>query len=109
MPRDIFPAEGSYCRSRSPERELWASVIYQALLDATSKGVASNDGGASSVPNEHERDEARHWLLRGTNFEEVCDYAGINAWCLRDYARTLALRGWLRNQTLRVLNAARGA
>lgn len=82
-------------------------VIFQALLDAT--GSVTQKTGGSNL-KAIERDGARNWLLRGgEDFRDVCEMAGLDPSTVRDRARTLALRGWVRDSTLRVLNSARGA
>ena len=109
MPRDNIPAEGTYRRRISPEWELWASVVYQTLLDATGR-ARPGDRNTGSMLTVVDQDRARDWLLRGgDDFREICEMAGMEPWCVRDRARTLASRGWVRDATLRALNGARGA
>ena len=71
-----------------PERILFLSVIFQALLDAT-KEKTKVESSRTSV----ERANARAWFFSSIgvtcdNFEYVCDNAGMNA----DYTRSFALK-----------------
>lgn len=59
------------------ERDLWASVIEQAILDATSNPKIASD--------KVEHDRARTWLTSNSrNFRLVCFLAGIDADALRE-------------------------
>lgn len=63
------------------ESALWRAVITQALMDA-----ASRSSKHEAIRN---RQEAREWLLGLTSdFESVCDNAGMDP----DYVRTEARR-----------------
>ena len=72
----------------SPERILFLSVIFQALLDAT-KEKTKVESSRTSV----ERANARAWFFSSIgvtcdNFEYVCDNAGMDA----DYTRSFAIK-----------------
>ena len=72
----------------SPERMLFMSVIFQALLDAT-KEKTKVESSRTSV----ERAHARAWFfcrvgVTCDNFEYVCENAGMNA----DYTRSFAIK-----------------
>jgi len=71
-----------------PERILFLSVIFQALLDAT-KEKTIVESSRTSV----ERAHARAWFFCSIgvtcdNFEYVCESAGMDA----DYTRSFALK-----------------
>tara|TARA_R110002033_G_scaffold2736_1_gene17787 strand:+ start:16 stop:351 length:336 start_codon:yes stop_codon:yes gene_type:complete len=71
-----------------PERILFLSVIFQALLDAT-KEKTIVESSRTSV----ERAHARAWFFCSVgvtcdNFEYVCESAGMDA----DYTRNFALK-----------------
>ena len=71
-----------------PERVLFLSVIFQALLDAT-KEKTKVESSRTSV----ERANARAWFFSSIgvtcdNFEYVCDNAGMDA----DYTRSFAIK-----------------
>ena len=72
----------------SPERMLFMSVIFQALLDAT-KEKTKVESSRTSV----ERANARAWFFSSIgvtcdNFEYVCENAGMDA----DYTRSFAIK-----------------
>ena len=72
----------------SPERMLFMSVIFQALLDAT-KEKTKVESSRTSV----ERANARAWFFSSVgvtcdNFEYVCENAGMNA----EYTRSFAIK-----------------
>ena len=72
----------------SPERLLFMSIIFQALLDAT-KEKTKVESSLTSV----ERANARAWFfctigVTCDNFEYVCENAGMNA----DYTRSFAIK-----------------
>ena len=72
----------------SPERLLFLSVIFQALLDAT-KEKTRIESSRTSV----ERANARAWFFCSVgvtcdNFEYVCENAGMDA----EYTRGFALK-----------------
>ena len=72
----------------SPERILFMSIIFQALLDAT-KEKTKVESSRTSV----ERAHARAWFFCSVgvtcnNFEYVCENAGMDA----DYTRNFALK-----------------
>ena len=72
----------------SPERILFMSIIFQALLDAT-KEKTKVESSRTSV----ERANARAWFFSSVgvtcdNFEYVCENAGMNA----DYTRSFAIK-----------------
>ena len=72
----------------TPERVLFMSVIFQALLDAT-KEKTIVESSRTSV----ERAHARAWFFCSVgvtcdNFEYVCESAGMDA----DYTRSFALK-----------------
>ena len=72
----------------SPERILFMSIIFQALLDAT-KEKTIVESSRTSV----ERAHARAWFFCSVgvtcnNFEYVCENAGMDA----DYTRNFALK-----------------
>ena len=72
----------------SPERILFLSVIFQALLDAT-KEKTKVESSRTSV----ERANARAWFfctigVTCDNFEYVCENAGMDA----EYTRSFALK-----------------
>ena len=72
----------------SPERMLFMSVIFQALLDAT-KEKTKVESSRTSV----ERAHARAWFFCSVgvtcdNFEYVCENAGMNA----EYTRSFAIK-----------------
>lgn len=66
-------------------RRLWASVIIQALIDATTE---------SKTPNSRlHRDQARAWIgaefgTTAQNFEEVCLAANIEPTRVRNFYKT---------------------
>jgi hypothetical protein len=71
-----------------PERILFLSVIFQALLDAT-KEKTIVESSRTSV----ERAHARAWFFSSIgvtcdNFEYVCENAGMDA----DYTRSFAIK-----------------
>ena len=71
-----------------PERILFLSVIFQALLDAT-KEKTKVESSRTSV----ERANARAWFFSSIgvtcdNFEYVCENAGMDA----DYTRSFAIK-----------------
>lgn len=67
------------------EPGLWRAVITQALMDAASQSRKSEA--------KRTRSDALHWLLgEGTDFETVCDNAGLDP----DYVRTRARRALAR-------------
>jgi hypothetical protein len=71
-----------------PERVLFISVIFQALLDATKEKTVV-ESSRTSV----ERAHARAWFFCSVgvtcdNFEYVCENAGMDA----DYTRSFALK-----------------
>ena len=70
----------------SPERILFMSIIFQALLDAT-KEKTKVESSRTSV----ERANARAWFFSSVgvtcdNFEYVCENAGMNAAYTRSFA-----------------------
>ena len=70
----------------SPERILFMSIIFQALLDAT-KEKTKVESPRTSV----ERANARAWFFSSVgvtcdNFEYVCENAGMNAAYTRSFA-----------------------
>ena len=72
----------------SPERILFISVIFQALLDAT-KEKTIVESSRTSV----ERAHARAWFFCSVgvtcdNFEYVCENAGMDA----EYTRSFAIK-----------------
>lgn len=70
------------------ESGLWRAVITQALMDAASR---------SRKPEAiHNRHEALEWLLGLTSdFESVCDNAGLNPDYVRTEARKALHRGFV--------------
>ena len=91
----------------SPERMLFMSVIFQALLDAT-KEKTKVESSRTSV----ERAHARAWFFCSVgvtcdNFEYVCENAGMSA----EYTRNFAIkvikskeRKYVRKRIRRVLD-----
>ena len=74
------------------EQKLWQAVVNQALVDAVAR--PSGDP-AQRRRMEHDRDEARTWLLgNSADFFRVCDMAGYAPSYVRKGAIQLALRGW---------------
>lgn len=74
---------GSYA---DHEPGLWRAVITQALMDA-----ASQSGKSEARRTRH---DALHWLLHeGTDFEVVCDHAGLDPDYVRSRARKALARG----------------
>jgi len=74
--------------SSSPERMLFMSVIFQALLDAT-KEKTKVESSRTSV----ERANARAWFFSSVgvtcnNFQYICENAGMDA----DYTRSFAIK-----------------
>lgn len=68
------------------EPGLWRAVITQALMDAASQSRKSEA--------RRSRHDALHWLLHeGTDFEAVCDHAGLNPDYVRSRARQALARG----------------
>ena len=70
----------------SPERMLFLSVIFQALLDAT-KEKTQNE----KIRTTYDRDRATAWLLAEVgvtcqNFEEICGMAGVSPQVTRTFA-----------------------
>ena len=70
----------------SPERMLFLSVIFQALLDAT-KEKTKVESPRTSVERQH----ARAWFFCSVgvtcdNFEYVCENAGMDAQYTRSFA-----------------------
>lgn len=69
-----------YRASQDGHRQLWCSVLLQALADA-----------GSNAATLIERDEARRWLTEPVNEwrETVCDFAGMNEECVVTQARRM--------------------
>ena len=70
----------------SPERMLFLSVIFQALLDATKEKTRVESSRVSV-----ERQHARAWFFCSVgvtcdNFEYVCENAGMDAQYTRSFA-----------------------
>ena len=70
----------------SPERILFLSVIFQALLDAT-KEKTKVESSRTSVERQH----ARAWFFCSVgvtcdNFEQICDHAGMSPSYTRSFA-----------------------
>ena len=70
----------------SPERILFISVIFQALLDAT-KEKTIVESSRTSVERQH----ARAWFFCSVgvtcdNFEQICDHAGMSPSYTRSFA-----------------------
>ena len=90
-----------------PERVLFLSVIFQALLDAT-KEKTIVESSRTSV----ERANARAWFFSSVgvtcnNFQYICENAGMDA----DYTRSFAIKvikskeiKYVRQRIRRVLN-----
>ena len=69
-----------------PERVLFLSVIFQALLDAT-KEKTIVESSRTSVERQH----ARAWFFCSVgvtcdNFEQICDHAGMSPTYTRSFA-----------------------
>ena len=69
-----------------PERVLFLSVIFQALLDAT-KEKTIVESSRTSVERQH----ARAWFFCSVgvtcdNFEQICDHAGMSPSYTRSFA-----------------------
>ncbi len=91
-------------------RRLWASVIIQALIDATS-ATPTSDARVN-------RDRARAWLTVETgttaqDFEEVCLAADVEPWRVRSFIRdyegprlNLHILARMRNAALKGLTDA---
>ena len=92
-------------RGRSPERELFCSVLLQAFLDATGNAHAN---GRNNPLTTAVQAGVRYWLLNDNiDFPEVCEYAGFDASAVRRAARRLEATDWVRPRELRPLNAPR--
>ena len=70
----------------SSERQLFLSVILQALLDATKEKIPNE-----KIRTTYDRDRAKAWLLVEVgvtcqNFEDVCGMAGVNPEVTRTFA-----------------------
>jgi hypothetical protein len=75
--------------------EVWASVIIQAIEDATSHWPAGSPNWSEAVNNII---RAREWLLEDKDyFPYVCHLAGISASALRKRIRKLRDDRWLRS------------
>jgi hypothetical protein len=62
------------------EKQLWASVITQALADAVVPRTERST---------HEIDRARRWLtVPNKDFDLVCELAGLEPWQVRAYAES---------------------
>ena len=77
----LFPSE-----PESSERQLFLSVILQALIDAT-KEKTQNE----KIRTTYDRDRAKAWLLAEVgvtcqNFEEICGMAGVSPNVTRTFA-----------------------
>ena len=114
--------EESLARSREtemPERSLWCAVLYRAIYDAAepkppppdavlleradARRVRAEKKG-KKTPKVYDGEQlktARHlarvWLLRNTtDFDLVCDYAGLDPQATRDAVRKMRDKGWPR-------------
>ncbi len=68
------------------EPSLWRAVITQALMDAASQ--------SSKTEARRSRSDALHWLLSSdSDFETVCDNAGLDPDYVRSRARQALARG----------------
>ena len=70
----------------SSERQLFLSVILQALLDATKEKIPNE-----KIRTTYDRDRAKAWLLSEVgvtcqNFEDVCGMAGVSPQVTRTFA-----------------------
>jgi hypothetical protein len=65
----------------TPERELWASVIIQAMAEACAEDPKTQpkpDAKKRTTVGEL-RTRARRWLLSDSDdFRKVCEYAGVD-------------------------------
>ncbi len=89
----------------SPERALFRAVIEQALRDACLE-VSKHKTPAPNVKMKYHRkmkrqeilearDDARKWLLNpNTDFQEICDLAGVRPELVRRVAEDLKANGW---------------
>lgn len=67
----------------SPDTSLWAAVVMQAIVDATSNTMH----GMRLEQVERVRSEARVWLTRpNPDFSAVCVSAGLNEEAVRAFA-----------------------
>lgn len=72
-----------------PERNLYLAVILQALLDATHPTTTCSISEASAVQS-----QATAWFFASvsssqTDFEDVCDMAGLDPSYTRDFAHKI--------------------
>ena len=70
----------------SSERQLFLSVILQALLDATKEKIPNE-----KIRTTYDRDRAKAWLLSEVgvtcqNFEDICGMAGVSPQVTRTFA-----------------------
>lgn len=76
----------SYGSFADHEPGLWRAVITQALMDAATQSRKSQAKRA--------RSDALHWLLSDdSDFETVCDNAGLDPGYVRNRARQALARG----------------
>ena len=79
--------EDEYTEHHTRERDLWAAVVTQALMDATARRES------------YHRAHTRGWLLNdASDFPFVCQCAGLNPTSVRKYARALRDGNWARAQ-----------
>jgi len=83
---EIFLVEEGLDEVSTPEKTLFLCVLLQALLDAT-KPITEEEP-VTAILN---RDRARAWFFASVgvtseDFIQVCDYAGVDAEYMRDFA-----------------------
>lgn len=104
---EIVLLENLYEESKKiPDRALFISVIFQALLDAT-KPKKQNE----SRNIELQRDQASAWFAASVgvtceNFETVCSYAGLSSKYVRIFASHVINsdeKEFVRNKIIKML------
>ncbi|HNU82340.1 MAG TPA: hypothetical protein PKO05_02760 [Thermoanaerobaculia bacterium] len=74
---------------RTPERDLWASVVQQAISEATEQEPKKEQSPGKNHKHRSQnaalRTAARKWLLGNSDdFRAVCEYAGMNPDAVRE-------------------------
>lgn len=80
----------------TPEQDLWAAVVHQAIYEATEQDEATkpkkpkkpsdpNTNKKAKAANAALRTRARRWLLGDSDdFRAVCEYAGLDPDAVRE-------------------------
>ena len=73
----------------TPEKRLWCAVLFRIFQDAC-RTLPPKADNAQKV----ERDQARSWLLGGTDMRIVCELAGFDPDAIREAAERLKRNDW---------------